>query len=67
MTDAQVTNWQDFRDFIDAEVIIKAKTLGVKTGELKVHTLQRQHGVSQVRPVAILEFLKNMVYYKLRK
>ena len=53
--------------FIDAEVIIKAKTLGVKTGELKVHTLQRQHGVSQVRPVAILEFLKNMVYYKLRK
>ncbi len=49
--------------FIDPEVIIKAKKLGVKIGEFEIHTLPRQHGASQVRPAAILEFLKHMLYY----
>ncbi len=54
----------DSRDwFIDPEIVIKAKRLNAKIGEVEIHTAPRQHGVSQVKFKTIFEFLKNMFYY----
>lgn len=49
--------------FIDPEVVIKAKMLRAKIDEFEIHTWPREHGASQVKPAAILEFLGNMLYY----
>lgn len=53
--------------FIDAEIMIKAKELGLKIGEVPVVFLARQKGKSNVGLSAILQFLKNMIRYKFSK
>jgi len=53
--------------FIDAEIMIKAKYLNVKLGEVSVEFLRREKGRSHVAFTTILEFLKNMANYKFGK
>ena len=49
--------------FIDPEIIIKAKRMNARLGELDIHTFRRESGVSQVRLKTIFEFFKNMFHY----
>ena len=51
--------------FIDAEIMIKAKHLKLKVGEVAVEFLHREQGRSHVEFTTILEFAKNMFNYKL--
>ncbi len=52
--------------FIDAEIILKAQALGYKMGEVPVKFKKRQEGASSVRFRTILEFLSNMMKFKLK-
>lgn len=47
--------------FIDPEIIIKAKRMGAKIGEVEISTFPRKAGVSQVRMTTVLEFIKHML------
>ena len=51
--------------FIDAEVMIKAKYLKLKVGEVPVEFLRREEGRSHVAFTTIFEFIRNMLSYKL--
>ena len=51
--------------FLDAEIMIKAKYLNLKVEEVPVEFLRREKGRSHVGFLTILEFTKNMFYYKL--
>ncbi len=53
--------------FIDAEIMIKAKYLNLKIGEIPVGFLRREEGKSHVEFTTILEFAKNMFNYRLGK
>jgi dolichol-phosphate mannosyltransferase len=50
--------------FLDAEVMIKAKRMGLPVYEMNVFALMRAEGVSHVRPTTCWEFIKNLVYYR---
>lgn len=50
--------------FLDAEVMIKAKRMGLPVYEMNVFALMRAEGVSHVRPATCLEFLRNLVHYR---
>ena len=50
--------------FIDAEIMIKAKYLNLKVGEIPVEFLRREKGRSHVEFTTILEFARNMFNYK---
>ena len=49
--------------FIDPEIIIKAKRMDAKLGELPIVTFPRKAGVSQVRVATVFEFIRNMLYH----
>jgi len=49
--------------FIDPEILIKAKAMGVAAGDVPIQTFRRESGVSKVRFKTILEFFKNMFRY----
>lgn len=49
--------------FIDPEILIKAKRLGAKVGDVEIRTFRRESGVSKVRLATILEFFRNMYRY----
>lgn len=49
--------------FIDPEILIKAKRLGAKVGDVEIRTFRRESGVSKVHFRTILEFFKNMYRY----
>ena len=51
--------------FIDAEIMIKAKYLNLRIGEVPVEFLRREKGRSHVRVTTFLEFARNMLDYKL--
>lgn len=51
--------------FIDAEIMIKAKYLNLKVGEVPVEFLRREKGRSHVELTTILEFARNMFNYRL--
>jgi len=53
--------------FIDADIMIRAKELGLKIGEVPVVFLARQKGKSNISLSAIFQFLKNMIRYKFFK
>jgi glycosyltransferase involved in cell wall biosynthesis len=53
--------------FLDAEVMIKAKRMGLPVYEMNVFALMRAEGVSHVRPATCLEFVRNLVYYRFGK
>ena len=52
--------------FIDAEIMIKAKSLGFKIGEIPVEFKKREEGTSNVKFTTVFEFIKNLVKYRLR-
>ncbi len=51
--------------FIDAEIMIKAKCLNLRIAEIPVEFLRREEGRSHVAFSTILEFVQNMLNYKL--
>ena len=50
--------------FLDAEVMIKAKRMGLPVYEMNVFALMRAEGVSHVRPATCWEFIKNLLHYR---
>ncbi len=50
--------------FIDAEIMIKAKHLNLRVGEVPVEFMRREAGRSHVRLATISEFLRNMLNYR---
>jgi len=54
------TDW-----FLDPEIIIKAKYLGLRVIETDVEGYARQGGVSNVKMGTCMEFLKNIVAYRI--
>jgi len=52
--------------FIDAEIMIKAARNGMRIGEVDVEFKERRAGKSNVSPATVIEFLKNLLKYKLR-
>jgi glycosyltransferase involved in cell wall biosynthesis len=51
--------------FLDAEVMIKAKSLGLPVFELNVFSQMRSEGRSNVKPTTCYEFVMNMLRYRL--
>ena len=51
--------------FIDAEIIIKAEQLGMTIEEVPIDFRPREEGKSNVRPAAVLEFLRNLIVYRI--
>lgn len=51
-------NW-----FIDPEIIIKARRLKARMGEVEIRTRPRRYGMSQVHAGTILEFIRDMFRY----
>jgi len=52
--------------FIDAEFILKVKKLKLKGVQVPVEFLSRKKGKSHVKLSSIIEFLKNMIKYRLK-
>ncbi len=50
--------------FIDAEVMIKSRHLGMRIGEVPTEFLPREEGKSHVALATSLEFVKNMLSYR---
>ena len=53
--------------FADAEIIIRARELGLKIGETPVHFVANDARGSFVKPTAILEFASNLFKYRFRR
>ena len=53
--------------FIDAEIVIEARRLGLKVGEIPVVFRENRERASFVKPGAILEFLVNMTRHRFRR
>jgi len=53
--------------FLDAEVIVKAKRMGLSTFEMNVFSQMRAEGVSNVRPATCWEFMVNLIRYRLKE
>ena len=50
--------------FADAEIVIRARELGLKIGETPVHFSINDNRGSFVKPKAILEFTSNLLRYR---
>jgi len=50
--------------FIDTEIMVKAKYLGLKVGEVPVEFQPRKEGKSHVKSTTILEFVRNVLDYE---
>lgn len=53
--------------FVDAEIMIEARRLGLAMAEVPTVFRSLEHRASFVRPSAILEFLRHLVAYRLRR
>lgn len=53
--------------FLDAEIMIKAKRMGLPVYEMNIFALMRAEGVSHVRPATCWEFVRNLLYYRFGK
>ena len=51
--------------FLDPEIVLKAKSLGLRAIEIDVEGHSRNGGISHVRPSAIVEFIKNILRYRI--
>jgi len=60
----QRMNLQSKDWFLDAEVMIKARRLGLPVFELNVFSQMRAEGTSNVKASTCWEFLKNLAYYR---
>ncbi|MBI4970703.1 MAG: glycosyltransferase family 2 protein [Candidatus Omnitrophica bacterium] len=52
--------------FIDAEIMIKAARLRLKQGEVETEFLKREGGSSNVNWKTVMEFIKNMIKYRIK-
>lgn len=52
--------------FIDAEILIKAKSMGLRIGDVPVEFKKREKGKSKVKMTTIFEFLWDIIHYRLR-
>jgi len=52
--------------FIDSEILIKAKKLNYKVGEVKVEFSGRKTGKSNIKSTTAFEFIKNALKAKLK-
>ena len=50
--------------FLDAEIVIKAKRMGLDIFELNVMAQMRAEGQSNVKPTTCYEFIKNLIRYR---
>jgi hypothetical protein len=50
--------------FADAEIVIRARELGLKIGETPVHFRSNNMRGSLVKPAAIFEFASNLFKYR---
>ena len=50
--------------FADAEIVIRARELGLKIGETPVHFSVNDNRASFVKPKAIFEFSSNLLRYR---
>jgi glycosyltransferase involved in cell wall biosynthesis len=53
--------------FIDAEIMIKARRLNAEIGEIKTTFHSIYSRPSFVKPLAILEFLANLIWYRIKE
>ncbi len=53
--------------FVDAEIVLRAKELGLTIRELPVEFFENDERASLVRPSAILEFARNMLRVRLKR
>ena len=53
--------------FVDAEIVLRARELGLTIRELPVEFFENEERASLVRPSAILEFARNMLRVRLRR
>lgn len=53
--------------FIDAEIMIRARELGLRVAEVPIHFSAIETRPSFVRPATILEFLRNLWFYRFRR
>ena len=60
----QLLNLQSDDWFADAEIVIRARELGLKIGETPVHFSLNDNRGSFVKPKAILEFSSNLLRYR---
>jgi hypothetical protein len=51
--------------FIDAEIVLRARSLGLRIGELPVEFFRNEERASLVRPAAMWEFARNMIRVRL--
>lgn len=63
----QNLNLQSDDWFIDAEIMIKARSLKMKIGEIETTFLSIDSRPSFVKPLAILEFLINLIGYRIKE
>jgi dolichol-phosphate mannosyltransferase len=63
--DLERINLQSKDWFIDAELMIKAKKIGLKVFEMNAMAQMRLEGTSHVRPDTVWEFIRNLVYYRI--
>jgi len=52
--------------FLDAEIMIKSNRLALKVGEVPIFFEKRRTGKSNVKFTTVLEFVKNIMWYRLR-
>ena len=52
--------------FIDPEIMIKSQRLGLAVGEVRVVFHAREHGASNVGLKTIVEFVRNMIRYRVK-
>ena len=60
----ELLNLQSDDWFADAEIVIRARELGLKIGETPVHFSHNDQRGSFVKPKAILEFSSNLLRYR---
>ncbi len=53
--------------FIDAEIMIKARSLKIKIGEIETTFCSIDSRPSFVKPLDILEFLANLIWYRIKE
>ncbi len=53
--------------FMDAEIMIKARRLKIKIGEIETSFHSIDARLSFVKPLAILEFLVNLIWYRIKE
>ena len=62
----ELLNLQSNDWFVDAEMIIRSRELGLKIGEIPIHFARNERRNSFVRPAAVFEFAFNLLRYRMR-